>query len=88
MEACSKNLEAAGAGIMQKKDISDIGSSLIACGESLKQFSSSIQFLAPDCREAQESSQRMVYASERMIMAGNELQGKVERPKGKAWLKS
>ena len=87
VEVCSKSLEAAGAGIMKKLPVSDIGVNLVACGESMKLLSASIQALAPDTKEAKESSQRMMFAADQMIVAGNELQGKSEKPKGKAWLK-
>mmetsp|Transcript_26603 Transcript_26603/g.37470 ORF Transcript_26603/g.37470 Transcript_26603/m.37470 type:complete len:253 (+) Transcript_26603:113-871(+) len=89
---CSTSLEAAGKGIMQKTALTDIGSSLVLCGESLKLLSAEISGLAPlndaASSDALSAGQRMTYASEKMVEAGNELKGnKPEKPKGKAWLK-
>ena len=73
---------------MQRKPITEIGGDLVSCGEAMKLLSVSIQAYAPDSREAQESSQRMPFAADRMVLAGTELQGTTEKPKGKkAWLK-
>ena len=72
VESCSTNLEAAGADIMRKQPVSDIGARLVICGESMKELSVGIQAIAPDCKEAQESSQRMAFGADRMVLAGNE----------------
>lgn len=88
MSTCSTTLEAAGAGSMQGKPITDIGVDLATCGEAMKLLAISIQTYAPDSKEAQESSQRMTYAADQMVLAGTELQGTTEKTKGKkSWLK-
>jgi hypothetical protein len=85
---CATTMEAAGAAIMQRKPVAEVGVNLVQCGESMKQLAQSVEALAPTCKEAQESSQRMTFAADRMVLAGTELQGTTEKPKGKkAWLK-
>ena len=80
--------EAAGAAIMQRKPVAEVGVNLVQCSESLSLLAQSVEALAPTCKEAQESSQRMTFAADRMKLAGTELQGTTEKPKGKkAWLK-
>lgn len=86
--AVSSTLEAAGAAIMQRKSLADIGSNLAQCGETMKFIAVSIEALAPTYEEAKIASQRMAYAADRMLLAGTELQGTSEKPKkGKSWLK-
>lgn len=89
MNVCATTLEAAGEGIMKRKPITDIGGDLVTCGEAMKQLSTILQAYAPDRKEAQEASQRMGYAADQMVLAGTELQGTTEKPKGgkKSWLK-
>mmetsp|Transcript_20874 Transcript_20874/g.29006 ORF Transcript_20874/g.29006 Transcript_20874/m.29006 type:complete len:260 (-) Transcript_20874:102-881(-) len=89
---CSRALENAGEGIMKKTDLKNTGDSLIVCGENLKLLSSELSGLAPlndaASSDALSAGQRMTYASEKMVEAGNELKGnKPEKPKGKGWLK-
>jgi hypothetical protein len=85
---CHVKLEAAGAGIMQRIPLAEIGGNLIACGDSLELLSGVIREIAPDIKEAEISSQRMAFGAERMKEAGNNLVGiKKEKPKGNAWLK-
>jgi len=81
-------LERAGAGIMMRSPLSEIGGNMAACGKQLQQLSTQILELSPDASNGQVSSQRMAYAAEKMIEAGNELMGTPkEKPKGKGWLK-
>ena len=81
-------LEAAGAGIMQRSALSEIGGNLITCGDTLELLSGVIRDMAPHVKEAEISSQRMAFGAECMKVAGNNLVGtKPEKPKGKAWLK-
>lgn len=82
------DLEKAGACIMTKRPVSDVGRKLGDCGRALEDISKQLLDLAPGQVEAKESSQRMAYAAMQMIEAANELQG-IEKPspKGKGWLK-
>ena len=84
----SISLEEAGASIMQKEQPATVGEHLITCGESLKLLSVMVTAIDPESEEGTLSGQRMLYASEQMILAGKELMGeKKEKPKGKAWIK-
>ena len=75
-------LEAAGAGIMQRLPLAEIGTKLVECGENFELLSQRLESIAPAC------SGRMVVGAEKMKEAGNNLVGvKKEKPKGKAWLK-
>ena len=81
-------LEEAGASIMQGQKVSVVGDKLISCGESLQLLAMLVKSLDPTSADGELSSQRMVYASEQMILAGNELKGeKKEKAKGKSWIK-
>jgi hypothetical protein len=80
-------LEESGAGIMKKVPLTDIGSSLVTCGESLEELSDRIKEMGPGLKEASESAQRMAAASKLFVEAGQNLCGiKKDKPKGKAWL--
>ncbi|KAL9178637.1 hypothetical protein ACHAXT_001975 [Thalassiosira profunda] len=82
------SLEKAGAAIMQRESVGAVGRHLITCGESLELLSARVGMLDPSNGDAALSSQRMMYASEQMILAGKELTGeKKETPKRKSWLK-
>lgn len=75
-------LEAAGAGIMQRLPLPQIGEKLVECGENFELLSQRLQPIAEAC------SGRMVFAAEKTIEAGKNLAGvEKEKPKGKAWLK-
>lgn len=89
VDACSVALEAAGAGILQKKPIGTIGASIVAAGKDLQQLSTLITALNADKGEAEakEAGQRCTVAAEKMIEAGNALQGVAPKPSGKSWLK-
>jgi len=81
-------LETSGRGIMQRAPINEIGDSLFQCGYHLGQLAFTMREISPEMSEMLESSQRMAYASEQMMEAGNNLRGVIpEKPKGKAWLK-
>ena len=84
----SSALEAAGALIMQNAPPAAIGTKLVEGGQGLQQLSPILVSLDVANDNAALSSQRMNYAADQMILAGNELQGvKPEKPKGKSWLK-
>jgi hypothetical protein len=87
VEACSVALEAAGAGILQRKPLGTIGSSIAAAGADLQLLSTLITALDADKAEAKEAGQRLTFAAEKMIEAGNALQGVAPKPSGKSWLK-
>jgi hypothetical protein len=81
-ENAAVSLEAAGAGIMQKLPLSEIGGKLVECGDNFEKLSQLLEPIAPEC------SGRMIFGSEKMKQAGNNLAGvQKEKPKGKAWLK-
>ena len=86
--SAGRNLEEAGAGIMTKQAMQDIGIKLVDCGTDLWNASGLVAEIAPEQSDAQLCSQRMAYAAERMAEAGNELQGAPKpKSKGKGWLK-
>mmetsp|Transcript_7766 Transcript_7766/g.11318 ORF Transcript_7766/g.11318 Transcript_7766/m.11318 type:complete len:261 (+) Transcript_7766:54-836(+) len=88
MAKCGTSLEAAGAGIMQRIPLVEIGNRLEEAGESLKDLSGTVLKIAEERDETKLSSQRMEFAGSKMIEAGNMLSGTpVEKPKGKGWLK-
>lgn len=88
MTTAGQTLEQAGAGIMMRVPLADVGAGMVACGQQLELLSVQIGGLRPGASNAEVASQRMAYASEKMIEAGNELQGTPKpKPKGKGWLK-
>jgi hypothetical protein len=88
METAGVTLEATGAGIMMRSPLAQIGGSMAACGSQLEQLSAYILEISPEESNGQISSQRMAYAAEKMIEAGNELMGAPKtKPKGKGWMK-
>lgn len=81
----SQALEAAGAGVMMRREgVEKIGVSLAKGGTHLQTLASCIEQLD---KRAAESAQRMVFAATKMIEAGNNLQGIVPKTTGKSWLK-
>ena len=66
-------MEQAGAAIMQRKPLTEVGAYLVNCGQEMKQLATCIEALAPTTQEAQESGQRMSFAADQMIVAGTEL---------------
>ena len=81
-------LEAAGAGILQRKSVDAIGESIFQCGVNMEQLALGIANLSPDLFETKESCNRMLYCAEKMQEAGNNLKGvQPEKKKGKSWLK-
>jgi hypothetical protein len=86
-EACSVALEAAGAGILLRKPLATIGLSIAAAGADLEQLSFLITALDADKVEAKDAGQRVTVAAEKMIEAGNALQGVAPKPSKKSWLK-
>ena len=92
-----RTLEEAGEYIMKQKSLLEIGIKIEQCGTSLKEFGLKILELTDDDGSDGKgeddngivSSQRMDYAAMKMIEAGQELQGGVQKDKskGKSWLK-
>jgi hypothetical protein len=75
---------------MQNQPLTSTGAKLAEGGESLKLLSALVSNsnLALENPNASMSGQRMNFAADQMILAGNELCGvKPEPPKGKSWLK-
>jgi len=88
LEASSKHLEEAGAGIMRREPIDEIGICLYECGVNLATSATKFETLAPEREEAKLCSQKMMVASDQMREAGNILRNiRKEKPKGKSWLK-
>ncbi len=88
MEGSGKNLEAAGAGIMKRLTVVDIGNSLYESGVYLEELALGIKNVSPGLKETSDSCGRLLYAAEKMREAGNNLKGvQKEKKKGKAWLK-
>jgi len=86
--SAGRSLEEAGACIMTNQAVKDVGIRLVMCGTELEKASSEINLLAPEQSDASLSAQRLAFAAERMVEAGNELQGATKpKPKGKGWLK-
>lgn len=83
------SLEAAGAGIMKRERIVEIGEKFVLAAGSLEALALGIQKIgAGDLEETKISGQRMLYAAEKMKEAGNNLMGIApEKKKGKGWLK-
>jgi hypothetical protein len=88
MLVCGEALESAGAGLMQRKSLAEVGSSLVECGERLQVLSTQVTIFAPNLQESKDCGQRMAFAADRMMEAGNQLKG-TPQPKttGKGWLK-
>ena len=91
LEMAGISLEAAGAGILQRASIADIGAKLVESGTNLELFGNALLKLAEDKEEAKIASQRMLFGSQQMIEAGNELTGqdstKAKKNLGKGWIK-
>lgn len=88
LESAGRDLEEAGACMITRRPVEDVGKMLQACGKSLGGLSKEIVELAPGQSDSALCSQRMTFAAERMIEAGKELQGlEKPKPKGKGWLK-
>jgi hypothetical protein len=90
------SLEEAGASAMRRESVAVVGRHLSSCGEALGSLAESVRMLDPSGGgggDAGLSAGRMMYASERMILAGRELtkdedeKGGGSRPKGKSWIK-
>jgi hypothetical protein len=96
MAAASQSLEAAGAGILIRAPLKDIGSKLVESGGyldaiaiAIDQIAQSTTTAAGPIKEGILSSQRMMFAAEKIKEAGVTLQGNEKtQPKGKAWLKA
>eukprot|EP00985_Skeletonema_marinoi_P026650 scaffold20847_cov78-Skeletonema_marinoi.AAC.1 len=82
MKQASLWLEEVGASILQKESLDVIAGHLISTGEALLLLSMTVEVLDEESEDGKLSAQRMVYASEQMILAGKELKGeKKEKPK-------
>lgn len=81
-------LESAGAGILKRETVVEIGGKMVKCGDNLEVLAMGIQKLSPELEETKVSGQRMLYAAEKMREAGNNLMGvQPKKKKGKGWLK-
>ncbi|KAL3912044.1 MAG: hypothetical protein SGILL_007042 [Bacillariaceae sp.] len=94
MAAVSQDLEAAGAGILQRAPLKDIGAKLVTAAAQLEVMATFVEEIAQSTTnpeplaDGELSAQRMKFAAEKMKEAGDELQGKEkEKPKGRAFLK-
>ena len=88
MRNAALSLEEGGKSILQKENVHRTGECLISCGESIEALASVVQTLDDASEKGQLSSQRMMYASEQMILAGKELQGDQKKAvTGKSWIK-
>jgi hypothetical protein len=88
VKACSIALEASGASIMCRASMSSTGEKLVQAGAALDTLAPLVVALAPERQEARDAGQRIQFASQKMMEAGNELQGKTTTiPTGKSWLK-
>lgn len=86
VHTCSTALEAAGAAIMQRQSVNIIGQQLDLAGTSLATLADLLPRLG-DENDASQSGQRMLFASQKMTEAGQQLQGIKAPPTGKSWLK-
>jgi len=78
-------LEEAGACIMRRQSVAEVGQCFLDCSDNLSLLASAIEPVAL------ESSQRMTFAAKRMKDAGQSLKPSSAsenetKPKGKAWL--
>lgn len=88
MKNYSTFMEQAGAGIVKRETVADIGKNFFDSGKELETLALAIQKIDMDMEETKVSGQRMLYASEMMKLAGNNLMGVApEKKKGKGWLK-
>ena len=98
--AASSALEAAGATILQRRPITEVGDQLVTAAEQFDALAAKIYELSSTTTTATTattledpatvSSQRMKYCSEQMKLAGQELQQGGPKPTaktGKSWLK-
>ena len=92
MKQASTFLEEVGAAILRKESLDVIAAHLISTGEAILLLSMTVETLDESNKKdiGKLSAQRMGYASEQMVLAGNELlrgEKKKEKPKGKSWIK-
>jgi hypothetical protein len=94
MAAASQSLEAAGAGIMMRAPLKEIGSKFTESAVYLEAIAFAIHQIAQTTTTAEPteegvlSFQRMMVAAEKIKLAGVMLQGNEKtQPEGKAWLK-
>lgn len=84
MKSAAFHLEVAGASLMKREKVDALGRQLICCGEALETLSAKVFELSviEDSSSLSRvdaaalgklSSQRMLYASQQMILAGKEL---------------
>ncbi|OEU11897.1 hypothetical protein FRACYDRAFT_245018 [Fragilariopsis cylindrus CCMP1102] len=92
LKECSRSLEEAGAYILMRKPLYDVGQSLSNASKQLTNISTTITELSiikSNNDDGILSGQRMVYASTRLNDAGIELRGEneIKKPEGRAFLK-
>eukprot|EP00536_Pseudo-nitzschia_multiseries_P010057 jgi/Psemu1/202307/e_gw1.295.44.1 len=89
---CAAKLEQAGAGILMRQTLKEVGASMEDASVGMGSLAAGIGSLAEDKAQNADgilSSQRMTFASERLRQAGIELKGeaKTKKPEGRAFLK-
>eukprot|EP00534_Pseudo-nitzschia_fraudulenta_P002183 CAMPEP_0201136896 /NCGR_PEP_ID=MMETSP0850-20130426/55126_1 /ASSEMBLY_ACC=CAM_ASM_000622 /TAXON_ID=183588 /ORGANISM="Pseudo-nitzschia fraudulenta, Strain WWA7" /LENGTH=245 /DNA_ID=CAMNT_0047408225 /DNA_START=724 /DNA_END=1461 /DNA_ORIENTATION=- len=89
---CATRLEEAGARIMMRQSLREVGDSLVAAGEGMESMSGCVDALARASNEDADgilSAQRMSFAAEKLKEAGTELRGDTKEKKndGRAFLK-
>lgn len=89
---CASKLEEAGANILMKKTLKEVGDSMVEASVGMGGMAATIGELAEAKSQNGDgllSSQRMTFASERLQQAGIELSGEAKKPKseGRAFLK-
>lgn len=81
-------LEESGKAVLQKESVGNVGDHFVSCGEALEMLALALKTLDEESEPGQMASQRMMYASQQIQLAGKELRGdKKEKATGKAWLK-
>lgn len=83
-------LEKSGKSILDREGVEVTGRYLVLAGEALEMLALAIKEIDVNSQDCITSSERMVYASQQMILAGEELKGGDEKKvvKGKGWLKN
>ena len=84
------HLEKSGKSILDREGVEVTGRYLVLAGEALEMLALAIKEIDANSQDCITSSERMVYASQQMILAGEELKGRDEKRvvKGKGWLKN
>jgi hypothetical protein len=84
---CGDALERAGAAILQRQTIGQVGSELVQASLAMAQVATMFAQIDNNQADVQLASQRLTFAADKMKEAGESLQGIKPVVKGKAWLK-